>query len=53
MLERPLTVPAQAPWLDLSSNARQIFTPRSSEYIEFDQPDTVVSAIREVFDQSK
>jgi pimeloyl-ACP methyl ester carboxylesterase len=44
---------AQARWLDLSSNARQIFTPPSSEYIEFDQPDVVVSAIREVWAQSR
>jgi pimeloyl-ACP methyl ester carboxylesterase len=44
---------AQAHWLELSSNAKQIFTPPSSEYIEFDQPDVVVNAIREVYDQSK
>jgi hypothetical protein len=44
---------AQARWLELSSNAKQIFVPASSEYIQFDQPDTVVAAIREVFTQSK
>jgi pimeloyl-ACP methyl ester carboxylesterase len=44
---------AQAHWLDLSSNARRIFVPSSSEYIEFDQPDSVVSAIRDVYEQSK
>ncbi len=44
---------AQARWLDLSSNSRQIFTPASSEYVEFDRPDAVVSAIREVYDQSR
>lgn len=44
---------AQARWLELSSNARQIMTPPSSEYIQFDQPDVVVSAIREVYDQSR
>jgi pimeloyl-ACP methyl ester carboxylesterase len=43
---------AQAHWLELSSNAKQIFPPQSSEYIEFDQPDAVVGAIREVYDQS-
>jgi pimeloyl-ACP methyl ester carboxylesterase len=43
---------AQARWLELSSNARQIFVPLSSEYIEFDQPDAVVDAIREVYEQS-
>jgi pimeloyl-ACP methyl ester carboxylesterase len=44
---------AQGRWLELSSDARQIFAPQSSEYIEFDQPDVVVSAIREVYHQSK
>ena len=43
---------AQAHWLELSSNAKQIHVPSSSEYIELDQPDAVVSAIREVYDQS-
>jgi pimeloyl-ACP methyl ester carboxylesterase len=43
----------QARWLELSSNAKQIFVPSSSEYIQFDQPDAVVSAIREVHDQSE
>ncbi len=44
---------AQARWLELSSNAKQIFSPQSSEYIEFDQPDAVVSAIRDVYDLAK
>jgi pimeloyl-ACP methyl ester carboxylesterase len=44
---------AQARWLELSSNARQIFVQQSSEYLEFDQPDTVVSVIRQVYEQSK
>jgi pimeloyl-ACP methyl ester carboxylesterase len=39
--------------LDLSSNAKQIFTKNSSEYIPFDEPGTVTDAIREVYDQSK
>jgi hypothetical protein len=43
----------QARWLALSSNARQIFPHHSSEYIQFDEPDTVTDAIREVYDQSK
>jgi pimeloyl-ACP methyl ester carboxylesterase len=43
---------AQSRLLELSSNARQVFTKNSSEYIQFDEPDTVVSAIREVFEQS-
>jgi pimeloyl-ACP methyl ester carboxylesterase len=44
---------AQAKWLELSSNARQLFTDKSSEYIPFDQPSFVVEAIREVYLQSK
>jgi pimeloyl-ACP methyl ester carboxylesterase len=44
---------AQARWLDLSSNAKQIFITQSSEYATFDQPDAIASAIREVYDQSK
>jgi pimeloyl-ACP methyl ester carboxylesterase len=42
---------AQAKWLELSSNAKQLFTDKSSEYIPFDQPSFVVDAIREVFTQ--
>jgi pimeloyl-ACP methyl ester carboxylesterase len=44
---------AQARWLELSSNARQIFPEHASEYVTFDEPDVVVDAIREVFTQSK
>jgi pimeloyl-ACP methyl ester carboxylesterase len=44
---------AQAKWLELSSNARQLFTGKSSEYIPFDEPGCVVDAIREVYSQSK
>lgn len=43
---------AQARWLSLSSNAKQIFAANSSEYIQFDAPDVVVSAVREVYDRS-
>jgi hypothetical protein len=43
---------AQARWLKLSTNAKQMFTSRSSEYTPFDDPGLVVSAIREVYDQS-
>jgi len=39
----------QAGWLALSSNAKQLFTDKSSEYIPFDQPSFVVDAIHEVF----
>jgi pimeloyl-ACP methyl ester carboxylesterase len=42
----------QATWLQLSSNARQLFTDKSSEYIPFDQPDFVVDAIREASSQT-
>jgi len=30
-----------------------LFTDKSSEYIQFDQPDFVINAIREVYAQSK
>jgi pimeloyl-ACP methyl ester carboxylesterase len=43
----------QATWLKLSTNAKQLFTDKSSEYIPLDQPDFVVDAIREVYSQSK
>jgi len=46
------TTLAQARWLKLSSNAKQIFAHDSSEYIQFDEPQTVISAIREVYDQA-
>jgi hypothetical protein len=35
------TTLAQARWLALSSNSKQIFARNSSEYIQFDKPDTV------------
>ena len=44
---------AQARWLALSANARQIFARHSSEYIQFDEPETVINAIREVYDQGR
>ena len=47
------TTLAQARWLELSSNAKQIFARHSSEYIQFDEPETVINAIREVYDQSR
>jgi pimeloyl-ACP methyl ester carboxylesterase len=43
----------QAKWLELSSNSRQLFTDKSSEYIPFDQPVFIVDAIREVYAPSK
>ena len=50
--EREITK-AQARWLALSSNSKQIFAHSASEYIQFDDPETVISAIREVYDQAK
>jgi pimeloyl-ACP methyl ester carboxylesterase len=47
------TTLAQARWLTLSSNAKQIFAHHSSEYIQFDEPETVINAIREVYEQAK
>jgi formylglycine-generating enzyme required for sulfatase activity len=45
------TTLAQARWLELSSNSKQIFVRNSSEYIQFDEPETVINTIREVYDQ--
>jgi len=44
---------AQARLLTLSSNAKQVFVPNSSEYVQFDDPGAVVGAIREVYDQTR
>lgn len=41
---------AQARWLALSSDSKQIFVRNSSEYIQFDQPATMIAAVREVYD---
>ena len=38
---------AQSHWLTLSSDAKQIFVKSSSEYIQFDQPQAVIEAVRE------
>jgi pimeloyl-ACP methyl ester carboxylesterase len=43
---------ADARLLELSSNAKQIFT-RTGAYVQFEQPDIVIDAIREAYDQSK
>ena len=50
--ERETTL-AQARWLGLSSNSKQIFAEHSSEYIQFDEPNTVINAVREVYEQSQ
>jgi pimeloyl-ACP methyl ester carboxylesterase len=47
------TTLAQARWLKLSSNAKQIFAHNSSEYIQFDEPETVTNAIRELYDEAR
>jgi pimeloyl-ACP methyl ester carboxylesterase len=44
---------AQARWLKLSSNSKQIFAHHSSEYIQFDEPETLINAVREVYDQAR
>jgi len=42
---------AQASWLALSTNSKQIFARNSAdEYIQLEEPDLVVQAIREVYD---
>jgi formylglycine-generating enzyme required for sulfatase activity len=50
--EQEITL-AQARWLKLSSNSKQIFTHNSSEYIQFDEPETLINAIREVYDETR
>jgi len=47
------TTLAQARWLELSSNAKQVFTHDSSEYIQFDETETLITAVREVYDQTR
>jgi hypothetical protein len=47
------TTTAQARWLALSSDAKQIFAHNSSEYIQFDEPETLVNAVREVYDRAR
>jgi len=44
---------AQSRWLALSSDSKQIFATRSSEYIQFDDPDAVVNAVRDIYDKAK
>jgi hypothetical protein len=44
---------AQSKWLSLSSDSKQIFANKSSEYIQFDAPDVVVDAVREIAGKSK
>jgi hypothetical protein len=58
-LKRPVLVGSLLALLILSvaasaapGDAKQIFVPNSSEYVQFDNPNAVVDAIREVYDQS-
>jgi pimeloyl-ACP methyl ester carboxylesterase len=44
---------AQSRWLTLSSDSRQVFIPKSGEYIQFDQPDALVATIREVWEKAR
>ena len=50
--EQEMTL-GQASWLKLSTNSKQIFAQNSSEYIQLDEPQTVIAAIREVYDESR
>jgi pimeloyl-ACP methyl ester carboxylesterase len=47
------TTQAQTRWLELSSNAKQTFAHHSSEYIQFDEPQTVIHAVREVYQHGR
>jgi len=40
---------AQARWLSLSSDAKQIFPPHSSEYVGFDDPNAIIDAVHDVY----
>jgi hypothetical protein len=44
---------AQSKWLALSTDARQVFTANSSEYVQFDEPEVLVGAIREVWETAR
>ena len=44
---------AQSKWLTLSTDAKQIFVKDSSEYIQFDRPEVVVDAVKEVVEISR
>jgi hypothetical protein len=44
---------AQADWLELTTNGKQVFAHGSSEYIQLDEPDLVVEAIREVYEAAR
>ncbi|HEX4331081.1 MAG TPA: alpha/beta hydrolase [Usitatibacter sp.] len=41
---------AQGQWLRLSTDSKQVFARKSSEYIQLDEPEIVVRAIREVYE---
>jgi len=47
------TTLAQARWLALSTDSKQIFARNSSEYIQFDEPEIVINAIRDVYDHAR
>jgi pimeloyl-ACP methyl ester carboxylesterase len=44
---------AQAQWLSLSSDSRQVFIRNASEYVTFDAPDDVAAVIRDVWERVK
>jgi hypothetical protein len=50
--EKEMTA-AQVCFLTQSSNSKQLFARGSSEYIQSDDPEIVISAIREVYEQTK
>ena len=50
--EKEMTA-AQKRFLTQSANSKQIFAQHSAEYIQFDDPETVIRSIREVYDQTK
>jgi pimeloyl-ACP methyl ester carboxylesterase len=44
---------AQSRWLTLSTDSKQLFARRSSEYVQFDDPNLVVETVREIIGKGR
>ncbi len=49
---RQMWIELQRDLTKLSTNSRQLFADRSSHFMNFDQPDLIISAIRQMLDDS-
>ena len=47
------TTLAQTRWLTRTTNSKQLIPHNSSEYIQFDEPETLINAVREVYDLAR